>query len=159
MCLVVRHSSPLGLFLGRRTSFFYLSYSRWSGICSLASFLEKLAFCLFRATSLLSTLYSMQRRASFLLSCRDHQFKPWSMSLTLDLFQCLLVTYCAARRCTISSFWMFLWVCGSHTVLAYYTRGLTRVKYDCCLVATEAIFLRRKPKNLRSPRVVQISVR
>ena len=44
------------------------------------------------ATSLLSTLYSMQRQASFLLSCRDCQFRPWSMSLTLDLFQCLLVT-------------------------------------------------------------------
>ena len=47
----------------------------------------------FMATNLLSTLYSMQRRASYILTCRDRQFKPWSMSLTLDLFRCLLVTY------------------------------------------------------------------
>ena len=45
VCLVLRHSSP-GMFLGR-TSFFYLSYNRWSGICSLSSFLEKLAFYFF----------------------------------------------------------------------------------------------------------------
>ena len=37
------------------------------------------------AISLLSTLYSMQRPAPFCLSCRDNQFKPWSMSLTLNL--------------------------------------------------------------------------
>ena len=102
------------------------------------------------ATSLLSTLYSMQRQASFLLSCRNCQFRPWSMSLTLDLFRCLLVTWRAACRCTISSFLMFLWVCGSHTVLAYSTRCLTRVKYACCLMETGPIlsFLRRKPRVL-----------
>ena len=32
-----------------------------------------------------------------------------------------------------------LGVCGSHTVLAYSTRGLTRVKYACCLMATAPI--------------------
>ena len=37
VCLVVRHSSP-GRSLESTTSFFCLSYSRWSGICSLSSF-------------------------------------------------------------------------------------------------------------------------
>ena len=108
-----------------------------------------LLYCLM-ATSLLSTLYSMQRRASCLLSCRDRLFRPWSMSLTLDLFRCLLVTKRAACRCTISSFWICLWVCGYHTVLSYSTRGLTRVKYACCLMETEPTlrFLRRKPRVL-----------
>ena len=63
---------------------------------------------LLMATSLLSTLYSMQRRASLRLSSRVRQSKPWSMSLTLDLLRCLLVTYRAARRCTISSLRIFL---------------------------------------------------
>ena len=63
---------------------------------------------LLMATNLLSTLYSMQRPASFRLSSRVRQSKPWSMSLKLDLFLCLLVTKRAARRWTISSFFVFL---------------------------------------------------
>ena len=45
---------------------------------------------------------------------------------------------------------MFLWIGGSYTVLAYSTRGLTRVKLDCCLMASDLIFrnLRRKPRVL-----------
>ena len=61
------------------------------------------------ATSCLSTLYSIQRQASFLLFSRDRQFRPSSMShrVTLDLLLCLLVTKHAARLCTISNFLMF----------------------------------------------------
>ena len=57
------------------------------------------------------------------------------MSETLEVFLCQFFTYLAARRCTISSFWMFDWVCGSQTVLAYATNGFTRVKYAFSLMA------------------------
>ena len=51
------------------------------------------------------------------------------------------MTYHAAHYCTISSFWMFLWACRSHTILAYSKRGLNRVKYACCLLAIGPILL------------------
>ena len=80
------------------------------------------------ATNLLSILNIMQRRASFLLLSRLLQFSLCSMSLTLEVFLCLFITYLAARRWTISSFCMLACVYGSHTVLAYSIKGLTRVK-------------------------------
>ena len=93
VCLVVRHNSPR-LSLGRRTSVFcVLQPIIWNmfpdfllGEISVMSFLM--------TTRLLSSLYSMQRRASRRLSCSDSQFMPWSMSLTLDLYGCLFVSIC-----------------------------------------------------------------
>ena len=77
--------------LGKKDLLSSMPYSQWSGICSLSSFLEKLAFCIFDGNQ--SSVHFVQHAelASFLLSDRDRQFKPWSMSLTLDLFRCLLV--------------------------------------------------------------------
>ena len=46
----------------------------------------------------------------------------------VNVFLCLLVTYLAARHCTISSLRIFTWVCGSLSVLAYSTSGLINVK-------------------------------
>ena len=52
-----------------------------------------------------------------------------SISETLEVYRCLFFTYLAALRCTNSIFCISFWVNGSHTVLAYSTRGLTKVKY------------------------------
>ena len=55
-----------------------------------------------------------------------------------------------------------LGVCESYNVLAYYTRGLTRVKYACCLMATEPMlrFLRRRPSVLLGfrTRIIDVGV-
>ena len=60
----------------------------------------------------LSILYIMQRRASFLLSSRLHHFRLRNISLTLEVFLCLLVTYLAARHWTISNFCILVCVYG-----------------------------------------------
>ena len=60
----------------------------------------------------LSILYIMQRRASFLLSSRLHQFRLRNISLTLEVFLCLLVTYLAAHHWTISNFCILVCVYG-----------------------------------------------
>ena len=95
----------------------------------------------------LSILYIIQRRATFLLPCRFRQLRLRSISLTLEVFICLLVTYLGARRWTISNFCILVCVYGSQTMLAYSTRDRTRVKYACCLIESAPVFrfLLRKP--------------
>ena len=149
VCLGVRHSSP-GLSLGRRTSFFYLSYSRWCGICSLSSFLEKFASCLSWWQPVFYQLSTAWRgghpsvcltgiASSSHGACHLHLIcygVYWWHGVQLD----------AVLSQASGSFG----VCGSHTVLVYSTRGLTRVKYACFLMATEPIlrFFRRKLRVL-----------
>ena len=98
------------------------------------------------ATSLFCILWSM----SSLLRCRVFHFSVSSMVSILDLFPCLLQTYLAPLRCTISRVCMSFCVYGSHTVDAYSTIGLTSELYAFCFVVVDPMFrfLRRNPSVL-----------
>ena len=88
--------------------------------------------------------------ASFLLRCRVFHFSVSSMVSTLDLFPCLLQTYLAPLRWTISRVCMSFCVYRSHTVDAYSTIGLTSELYAFCFVVVVPMFrfLRRNPSVL-----------
>ena len=90
----------------------------------------------------------MHNLASLLLSSRLRHFRELSISVTLEVFRCLFLTYLAALRCTISSFCTFAWVWGSHTVLAYSTKGHTMVKYALSLMEVPPLFRFRLRKPI-----------
>ena len=95
---------------------------------------------LLTATLLWEILYIMTRRASLRRSSGLCHLRCCSMSLTRDVFGCLLVTYLAALRWTISILLMSdLWR-GSHTEQAYSSDGLTNYLYACSLTEVEAMF-------------------
>jgi hypothetical protein len=104
---------------------------------------------LLTATLSWEILYIITRRASLRRSSRLHHFRC-SMSPTFDVLRCLLVTYLAALRWTISILLMSDLRWGSHTKQAYSTDGLTNDLYACSLTEVEPMFrLRcRKPKVL-----------
>ena len=77
-------------------------------------------------TSWLLILYSMVKRAFFLLSSSGVHFSCSIISVTDDLFLYLFVTYLADLLCTISNLCLSFCRCGSHSALAYSTVGLTR---------------------------------
>ena len=53
-------------------------------------------------------LYNMHSFASFLRSARDLQPNDWSILVTLDVLWWRCKTYRAARRCIISSLFIFV---------------------------------------------------
>ena len=69
------------------------------------------------------------------------------MSPTLDVLRCLLVTYLAALRWTISIFLMSDLMWGSHTEQAYSSDGLTNALYACSLTEVEPMFRLRRRKS------------
>ena len=77
-------------------------------------------------------------------------FRCCSMSPTLDVLRCLLVTYLAALRWTISILLMSDLRWGSHTEQAYSSDGLTNDWYACSLTEVEPLLRlrRRKPRVL-----------
>jgi hypothetical protein len=108
--------------------------------------------CHFFLTAILSwgILYIMTSRASLHRSSRLCHLRCCSMSLTLDVFRCLLVTYLAALRWTISILLMSDLRWGSHTEQAYSSDGLTNYLYTCSLTEVEPMFRLRRKK----PRVL-----
>jgi hypothetical protein len=85
-----------------------------------------------------------------LLRFRVFHFSVSSMVSMMDLFPCLLHTYLAPLRCTISRVCMSFCVYGSHTIDAYSIVGLTSELYAFCFVVVDPMFrfLRRNPSVL-----------
>ena len=69
-----------------------------------------------------------------------------NMSLTLDVFRCLLVTYFVALRWNISILFMSVLRWESHTEKAYSSDGLTNDLYACSLTEVETMFTLRRKK-------------
>ena len=107
-------------------------------------------FSVLIATSLFCILWSMLSLASFLLRCTVFHFSMSGMVSTLDLFPCLIQTYLAPLRWTISRICLSFCVYGSHTVDAYSAIGLTSELYAICFVVVHPMFrfLRRNPSVL-----------
>ena len=95
-------------------------------------------------------LYIMTRRASLRRSSRMRHSRCCSISPTLDVLRCLLVTYLTALRWTISILLMSDLRWGSHTEQAYSSHGLTNDLYACSLTEVEPMFRLRH----RKPRVL-----
>ena len=105
---------------------------------------------LLTATLSWEILYIMTKCASLRRSSRLCHSRCCSMSPTLDVLRCLLVTYLAALRWTISILLMSDLRWGSHTEEAYSSDGLTNDLYACSLMEVEPLFRlrRRKPRIL-----------
>ena len=110
---------------------------------------ERLSLLLI-ATFSWEILYILTRHASLRRSSRLRHSRCCSMSPTLDVLCCLLVTYLAALRWTISILLMSDLRWGSHTEQAYSSDGLTNDLYACSLTEVEPMFRlrRRKPRVL-----------
>ena len=72
---------------------------------------------------------------------RDLQPSVWSMSDTLDVLWCMLVTHLAALRCTISSECFCLEIWGSPTVAAYSRCGRTSVLNSLSFVELDRVLM------------------
>ena len=105
---------------------------------------------LLTATLSWDILYIMTRCASLRRSSRLRHLRCCSMSPTLDVLRCLLVTYLAALRWTISILLTSDLKWGSLTEQAYSSDGLTNDLYNCSLTEMEAMFRLRRKK----PRVL-----
>jgi hypothetical protein len=105
---------------------------------------------LLTATLSWEILYIMTRRGSLGRSSRLRHLRCCNMSPKLDVFRCLLVTYLAALRWTISILVMSDSRRGSHTEQAYPSNGLTNDLYACSLTEVEPMFRLRRKK----PRVL-----
>jgi hypothetical protein len=88
---------------------------------------------LLTATLSWEILYIMTRHASLCRSSRLRHLRCCSMSPTLDVLRCLLVTYLATLRWNISILLMSDLRWGSHTEKAYSSDGLTNDLYACSL--------------------------
>jgi hypothetical protein len=88
---------------------------------------------LLTATLSWDILYIMTRCASLRRSSRLRHLRCCSMSPTLDVLRCLLVTYLATLRWNISILLMSDLRWGSHTEKAYSSDGLTNDLYACSL--------------------------
>ena len=95
-------------------------------------------------------LYIMTRHASLCRSLRLRHLRCCSMSPTLDVLRCLLVTYLASLHWSVSILLMSDLRWGSHTEQAYSSDGLTNDLYACSLTEVEPMFRlwRKKPRVL-----------
>ena len=85
-------------------------------------------------------LYIMTRRASLRRSSRMRHSRCCSISPTLDVLRCLLVTYLAALRWTIYMLLMSDLRWESLTEQAYSSDGLTNDLHACALTEVEPMF-------------------
>ena len=92
------------------------------------------------ATCLLTILFIMVKRDSFLLVSSDFHVRSSSRSVTLDLLWYRYLTNLAPLRWTISILLISTLSCGSQTQLANSTVGLTIYVYAVSLVLVYAIF-------------------
>ena len=72
-------------------------------------------------------LYSMMILECWRRCCSVGRSRCWSMVVTLACLVQLCMMCLAERRCTISSLWMLVSVCGSPMMLAYSRIGRTIV--------------------------------
>jgi hypothetical protein len=105
---------------------------------------------LLTATLSWEILYIMTRHASLCRSSRLRHLRCCSMSPTLDVLRCLLVTYLASLHWSVSILLMSDLRWGSHTEQAYSSDGLTNDLYACSLTEVEPMFRlwRKKPRVL-----------
>ena len=105
---------------------------------------------LLTATLSWEIVYIMIRRASLRRSSRMRHSRCCSISPTLDVLRCQLMTYLADLRWTIYILLMSDLRWGSHTEQAYSSDGLTNDLHACALTEVEPMFRlrRRKPKVL-----------
>ena len=103
----------------------------------MSSFLEKLASCLFYGNQ--SSVNFVQHSEVGILTSviqgspvQAMEHVTCSVSVSVGDIACSTTLYHLKLLYVLG-------VCGSNTVLAYSTRGLTRVKYACCLMATALI--------------------
>ena len=79
-------------------------------------------------------------RASLRRSSSDFHWRSFSMSVTLERFLYLFLTYLAHRRWNISSLSVSPFSYGSQMVQVYSNEGRTSVIYACSLMAVDAMF-------------------